>query len=241
MLVAEATHPASVSFVEAGGDPLSELWWRSPIPPGRGLGFSGAARVAGAFAARRLAGDAPRVARDSAFAIAEQLEGHGDNAAPSTYGGFVVVADGITVPMGMPTGLRVIAWSPASETSTDASRAALPSVVPAADAAFSVARAALWVAAVSQGRPELITEASRDRLHQPARLESRPDAAKVIEAFRATEGVFGAWLSGSGPTVAALDQHRRRTGNPGGPGGWVATRCSEGAGRGSQRGARNPT
>ena len=46
-LAAEPTHPAAAAFVVAGGSADTGLWWRSPIPPGRGLGFSGAARVAG--------------------------------------------------------------------------------------------------------------------------------------------------------------------------------------------------
>lgn len=208
MLVAEPTHPAAVAFVEAGGDPGARLRWRSPIPPGRGLGFSGAARVAGAFAARRTGGDDVRAARAAAFDVAEQLEGHGDNAAASTYGGCVLAVDGTVVPLVFPPGLAVVAWSPSAETSTDASRAALQPRVTLEDAAFSAARAALWVAALSQDRADLLAEASRDRLHQPARLAKRPDSAAVLEVFRATEGVHAAWLSGSGPTVAALvDSH----------------------------------
>jgi homoserine kinase len=39
-------HPASIAFAAAGGS--GELWVRSPIPMGRGMGYSGAMRVAGA-------------------------------------------------------------------------------------------------------------------------------------------------------------------------------------------------
>ncbi|MDP9463705.1 MAG: homoserine kinase, partial [Actinomycetota bacterium] len=42
-------HPAGVAFRRAGGE--GELWVCSPIPVGRGLGFSGAVRVAGIVAA----------------------------------------------------------------------------------------------------------------------------------------------------------------------------------------------
>src|SRR5262245_17580487 len=42
-------HPASVAFARAGG--AGDLWVRNAIPEGRGLGFSGAARVGGALAA----------------------------------------------------------------------------------------------------------------------------------------------------------------------------------------------
>jgi len=42
-------HPAAVAFRRAGGE--GDLWVCSPIPVGRGLGFSGAVRVAGIVAA----------------------------------------------------------------------------------------------------------------------------------------------------------------------------------------------
>lgn len=204
MLRAEPTHPVTVAFLEAGGDPHTSLWWRSPIPPGGGLGFSGAARVAGAFAARRGGGDGASVARQVAFTVAQQIEGHGDNAAASTYGGFVVVADSVVVPVEVPRGLSVLTWSPPASNSTVASRATLPQTVALGDAAFSTARTALWVAALSSGRTGLLGEASKDRLHQPTRLRANPAAAAVIEALADLPGVWAAWLSGSGPTVAAL-------------------------------------
>lgn len=201
---AEPTHPATVAFLEAGGDRQAFLWWRSPIPPGRGLGFSGAARVAGAFAARLGAGDDVSAARRAAFEVAQRLEGHGDNAAASTYGGFVVVADSTVVPVDVPRGVSVLTWSPPASTSTVASREGLPRTVAFDDAAFSTARAALWVAALAGGRTALLREACNDRLHQPTRLRANPAAAVVIEALADTAGVWAAWLSGSGPTVAAL-------------------------------------
>lgn len=203
-LVAESTHPAMGAFVAAGGDPSVTLHWRSPIPPGRGLGFSGAARVAGAHLAGRLDGLDESVARAGAFRIAAQLEGHPDNAAASAYGSFTVAVDEQVVTLRVPDGVQVAVWWPEQSTSTDASRRVLPAEVPLRDAAFSGARAALWVAAVASGELGLIRTACQDRLHQPGRLAARPDAASVIEHLLGDERVLGAWLSGSGPTVAAL-------------------------------------
>jgi homoserine kinase len=45
----EPSHPAVVAFRRLGGQ--GALWIRSPIPVGRGLGFSGAMRVGGGAAA----------------------------------------------------------------------------------------------------------------------------------------------------------------------------------------------
>lgn len=202
--LAEPRHPATVAFVEAGGPPDAVLRWQSRIPPGRGLGYSGAARVAGAFAAARLDGLGVSEARDGALRLATVLEGHGDNAAASAVGGFVVAAGERVVRVDVPEDLAVVAWSPDASTSTDASRKRLPDRVDLADAAFSVARSALWVAALASGDLASLREATEDRLHQDLRLSSRPDSAAAREALLAQPAVLGAWLSGSGPTVAAL-------------------------------------
>ncbi len=200
----ESTHPTAVAFVAAGGDPGTGLWWRSPIPPGRGLGFSGAARVAGAHLAARRGGAADADGAAIALSVAAGLEGHADNAAASALGGFTVAAGECAVSLGVPAGVELFVWWPAASTSTDASRRVLPDAVPLADAAFSIGRAALWVAAIARGDLDLLREASRDRVHQPGRLAARPDAAAVLEHLLGQDAVLAAWLSGSGPTVAAL-------------------------------------
>jgi homoserine kinase len=202
--LAEPSHPASVAFVAAGGAPDAELWWHSPIPPGRGLGFSGAARVAGAMAARLSVGDADSAARAAALDVAVRLEGHADNAAASARGGFVVAAAGRVVSLSVPAELHLVAWSPEASTSTDASRRTLPEHVSLLDATANIGRAALWVAAVATGAWDLLRAASADRIHQDLRLAGRPDAAAVLAALLDVDEVLGAWLSGSGPTVVAL-------------------------------------
>jgi homoserine kinase len=201
---AEPTHPAAVAFVEAGGAADVGLWWHSPIPPGRGLGFSGAARVAGAAAARLWAGDEPDTARDIALDVAARLEGHADNAAASARGGFVVAAAGHVVALAVPADLRLVVWSPAASTSTEASRRTLPEQVPLVDAAANIGRTALWVAAVAVGEWGLVRAASVDRIHQDLRLAGRPDAAAALATLVDLDDVLAAWLSGSGPSVAAL-------------------------------------
>ncbi len=195
-LAAEPTHPAAIAFVEAGGDPDAPLWWRSPVPPGRGLGFSGAARVAGACAA----GESPH----AAFRTAARLERHPDNAAASAFGGFVVAAGDEVVALAVPESLTVAVWWPSTSTSTDASRRQLPQEVPFGDAVFSTGRAALWVAALASGDLSVLRTATEDRLHQPTRVRRGTGTAEVLAAWRDDPRALGAWLSGSGPTVAAL-------------------------------------
>jgi homoserine kinase len=60
------------------------------------------------------------------------------------------------------------------------------------------------VAAVASGDAALLREACQDRVHQPGRLGARPDVATALERCLAEPSVAAAWLSGSGPTVAAL-------------------------------------
>jgi len=199
-------HPAGVAFRRAGGTGL--LWMRSPIPIGRGLGFSGAARVGGAAAAvvqrsGPAALDDP-VTRAELLAVTGELEGHVDNVAASIYGGVVVATDRSVVQVPLAFNPMVVVWVPNSTTtSTDHSRGRLPEMVSRADAVFNVGRAAMFVAACANGEVSALRTATEDRLHQRLRLEQFPDSAAALDAALAA-GAWAAWLSGSGPTIAAL-------------------------------------
>lgn len=206
-LAVERSHPAAAAFVAGGASPDAPLWWRSPIPPGRGLGFSGSARVAGAYLALRQGGGEHRdhdAAVVAARRIATELEGHADNATASALGGITVAVDDVVVGLAVPQGLEVLVWWPDAATSTRQSRGALGDTVTLSDAAFSIGRAALWVAALSTGNRSALRTACEDRVHQPARLASRPDVAEALRVLLDRPEVLAAWLSGSGPTVAAL-------------------------------------
>jgi homoserine kinase len=197
-------HPAVVAFRRMGG--VGELSTRTSIPSGRGLGFSGAARVAGCLAAVvqrygtevQLADHAEEV-----FRLSAELEGHADNVAASLYGGCLVTAAGrvVSIPLAMQP--AVVVWIPPSQTSTDAARRMLPPTVPHADAAFNVGRVALLVAALASGDMAALRDATQDRLHQEYRLNASSDSRLAIAAALEA-GAWSAWLSGSGPTVAAF-------------------------------------
>jgi homoserine kinase len=202
---AQPNHPASVAFRRLGG--VGPVWVRSPIPMGRGMGFSGSVRIGGAVTAvvqrdgRRSLDDE---ARSEVLAVASELEGHADNAAPSLYGGVVVCAGGRveTVPLALDP--AVVVWIPdGTTTSTDHSRAMLPEMVPMADAVFNLGRVATFVAACASGDAAALRHATEDRLHQPTRLAATPVCASAIDAAL-DAGAWAAWLSGSGPTIAAM-------------------------------------
>lgn len=195
-------HPATVAFHRGGG--VGRLWLRSSIPMGRGLGFSGAVRSAGVAAAfaQRAEGRIDPADLAQMLAIVAGLEGHPDNVAASLYGGIVATAAGRTVRIATQLQPSVVVWVPSFETATDHSRSKLADVVPFEDAAFNVGRAALLVAAIAAGDVGALRIATEDRLHQARRLAAaQPSAAALQAALDA--GAWCAWLSGSGPTVAA--------------------------------------
>jgi homoserine kinase len=203
---APESHPAVRAFRDCGGE--GPLHVRARFPGGRGLGFSAAARVAGLMAARVQRDGAVTDARSEILRRAGEMEGHYDNAAASLHGGVVAVAGGRAVRVPIGCELAVLLWTPDQETQTAGARRLLPETVPFADAAFNVGRTALLVAALSAGDVDALRVATEDRLHQDRRLARVPETRRAIDAALAA-GAFAAWLSGSGPSVAAfVDPYR---------------------------------
>jgi homoserine kinase len=198
---APETHPGVRAFRQGGG--VGPIAIRARFPGGRGLGFSGAARVGGLIAACAQQGQSLREARPSVLRAAGELEGHFDNVAASLFGGIVAVAGGRAVRIPIPRDLAVIVWIPDRETATPSARRLLPDQVSFEDAAFNVGRTALLVAALAAGDFAALRVATEDRLHQNRRLAREHDTRYAIEAALAA-GAFAAWLSGSGPSAAAL-------------------------------------
>src|SRR5690606_3522000 len=73
--------------------------------------------------------------------------------------------------------------------------------VPHEDAVFNVSRSALLVAALTQS-PELLFEATEDRLHQHYRGEAMPATLGLIAALR--DAGHAAVVSGAGPSILVL-------------------------------------
>ena len=204
--VIQAAHHAAV---EAGKDPstlAAELELHSSIPLKRGLGSSAAAALAGAMAADHLLGGA--IGEEGVLRTVVEMEGHPDNVVPSLRGGAQVsvrTADGRVISCAIPlkVSLRAALFIPDEELATSAARAVLPKQVPLEDAVFNLSRSALLVAALAQGRPDLLAEAMEDRLHQQARAGLLPWLPQLLAVARGA-GAWGAALSGAGTTVCAL-------------------------------------
>lgn len=174
------------------------------IPLARGLGSSSSAIVAGISLARQLTG--VRVTDVMAVELAAELEGHPDNVAPATIGGFVVCATGddgqLVVRTATPSArLRPVVFVPETKQLTSEARAVLPAELSSADVADQAARAGLAAGALAGLWPPIPTAAG-DRLHEPPRLEVMAQSAELIAQLR--EHGFHAWLSGAGPSVAAV-------------------------------------
>ncbi len=175
------------------------------IPHGRGLGSSAAAVVAGIVAARALLADPRALDSRAVLAIATEFEGHPDNAAPAIMGGATVAwcdGDGPRA-VGLEVDPSIVATVlvPDARLATSRARAVLPATVPHTDAAFNAGRSALLVEALAR-RPELLLDATEDRLHQDYRAGVMAASSELLRALRA-EG-FAATVSGAGPTVLVL-------------------------------------
>jgi len=205
---ADGHHLASVAFAAAGG--VGSLWVKSPIPMGRGIGYSAAVRVAGILLAcaqrNGHGGDSDAVLAEhgaEVLALATELEGHADNAAPALLGGVVASAGDRSIQVPLQLDPAVVMWVPSFTTRTDQSRSRLGPTVDLADAVFNIGRVAYLVAALAAGDVDALHHATQDRIHQPARFEASPGSHAAYEAAVAA-GAWCSWLSGSGPTVASL-------------------------------------
>lgn len=211
--------------VPTGGDGLLHLGFReaftslgetapsvrfvayNPIPLARGLGSSSAALVAGAAIADAATGG--RLGRDGVFAITAAIEGHPDNVGPAVYGGLTVAAERLggdgydTAVLAVPPSWRLLFGVPAFELPTERARAALPDRVSRRDAVLTASRAALWALAVARDEPRLLRTASLDVLHEPYR-EPLVAGLAAARAALMEAGAYAAYLSGAGPTLAAV-------------------------------------
>ena len=177
----------------------------SDIPVARGLGASAAARVAGfdlALAVQGLPGDA-----DGAFAEALRAEGHGDNAAPSIFGGLRAVASTpegpVVMGLELDPGVGFAYAAPAAGVSTDEARRLLPKQVSHKVAAASLGRLVALLRGLAEADAELIRVGVRDELHVPHRLALIPSALAAISAGT-DAGAWAVTVSGAGSGLIAM-------------------------------------
>jgi homoserine kinase len=210
-----------------------ELTCENAIPQARGMGSSSAAIVAGILLARHLFDGGSQILDDAAvIQLAAEIEGHPDNVAPCALGGFTIAwTGGAGVGQGGARAVRVndiqgvqpVIFVPVQRGYTAQARAVLPATVPLADAAFNAARTGLLVRALT-GSPDLLFEATEDRLHQGYRAKAMPDTARLVADLRGMG--IAAIVSGAGPSVLVLTRDDQRLVDEAQsmcPDGWYAT------------------
>lgn len=201
--------------------PLLHLRGVNRIPLARGLGSSAAAAVAGIALTYALF-DLVEGAHDpyTTFSLAAELEGHPDNAAAATFGGFTVVAGQDVERLDPHPDIRPVVLIPEhTRVSTEEARRVLPGTVSREDAVFNVGHAALTMARILQD-PDRLRLAMADRLHQDARLALVPEVRTVFDRLHAAN--VPVCVSGSGPTLLAFDLDRWPVPEPGD--GWRVLR-----------------
>jgi homoserine kinase len=189
-----------------GGSGAWRLEVSSMIPAARGLGSSASAIVAGLLLGASVGRSAP--SPDELLNLAAALEGHPDNVSAALYGGFTLAVAGDAGRLSFRRFRVPEAWIPVlfiagAESRTEEMRAALPAVVPHADAARQAGRSALLATAILTSDAGMLAEAMRDTLHQPYRLPRLPGTTELIE-LAYERGAAGACLSGAGPSVLAI-------------------------------------
>jgi homoserine kinase len=140
------------------------------------------------------------------LAVGAQTDGHPDNAAAATLGGLVTAAvvDGRVVARRLPLDpdLVFVLVVPDRSLPTSQARAALPALVPHADAAFNLGRMGLLIAGLAD-HERLVAAATDDRLHQGPRSALFPEAAGLLEGL-VESGALAACWSGAGPSLLAM-------------------------------------
>jgi homoserine kinase len=206
------------------GQPITPLSLRiaNDIPIGKGCGSSAAARLAGIALAVHF-GRLPWT--DSQIVgEASRREHHADNASACWMGGLTVarmpaLTDAYRVEGGLarngstehaaeaevvcvrPKGKWPLLLAvPEQSLSTEEARLVLPAQYSRADAVTNVQNSMFLLAAFTQGRPDLLSVALDDRIHQPYRAALCP-LLPSLQELKGKDGILGAALSGAGPSV----------------------------------------
>ena len=185
------------------------------IPRCRGLGSSATVRLGVLLGLNRLSGDP--LDRINIFRLCAELEGHPDNAAPASFGGFTVVQSSASASLSqskhhgsdivqrfkVASRLYFVLLVPDFEIETARARRILPSKISRVDAMENCANACAITAAFASREYEKMRGAFSDNLHQPFRTRLIRFLPQVIAASERA-GALGGFLSGSGSAIAAV-------------------------------------
>ena len=178
---------------------------KQDIPISRGLGSSSSCIVAGLIGAFLIMGH--NINKEEILELAVEIEGHPDNVCPAIFGGITVSIMNkkkvLYNNIDFKEGIKFVALIPEFTLSTKKAREVLPKQVEFGDAVYNLGRAALLVSCFSNGKYELLSEATDDRLHQIYRsslIKGYNDLYNQSIKF----GALGFFISGAGPTLMAI-------------------------------------
>ena len=205
--------------LQAAGREVKPLSLRidNDIPIGKGCGSSAAAHLAGIALAVHFG----RLRWTDAQIIGEasRREHHPDNASACWMGGLTIARMSGPNELGLngkatnddaaeaqvacirPKGKWPLLLAlPEESLSTKEARLVLPAQYSRADAVTNIQNSMLLLAAFTQGRPDLLSSALEDRIHQPYRSALCP-LLPCLQELKGKDGILGVALSGAGPSV----------------------------------------
>ncbi len=204
-------------FLDVVGEKLNlEIKLHKNIPPGKGLGSSGASSVGGLAGLNRILGE-PLEYRDllDIAAEGERLVAgskHYDNVAASLLGGFVMVdmddsgslKDVYKISNG--EGFRFLLIIPEIDLpkhKTKYSRGLIPQEVPLRNHIRNSIYLSLLIYGIATGKPEIAGKGFNDVIVEPAREVLVP-LYRIVKKEILKAGGYGVAISGAGPSIIAL-------------------------------------
>ena len=187
------------------------------VPPGKGMGSSGASAAGAAYAAMKLLklelsdGEAVKLAAQGEAAVAGSP--HADNVSASLLGGFVMVGADYDVVRLEPPMFDIVVVVPDVhyENKTRLARSLLPEKVLLKNAVHNVGSASRMAAAIAMGDADLFGRSISDHLVEPRRAEMIPGFWNVKQAAL-DAGALGCSISGGGPSLFAVGGDTARVG-----------------------------
>ena len=201
-----AEEAAGHFFAQAGVEPFGFDWRvTGDVPRSRGLGSSVTVRLGLLHGMNELSGTPLNTSQ--LFEICAVLEGHPDNAAPATFGGFTVAGGSAVARFEVAPQLHFVLLVPDFEISTPEARRVLPTNIDRLGAVRSAGNACRITAAFATGDYSLLEGAFEDHLHQPYREKELIPFLQHVIAAGVKAGAIGGFLSGSGSTICCVTLH----------------------------------
>jgi len=210
--------PARALLDSSGLNIGAEITVEKNIPPGLGLGSSGATAAACAKAMNHLLqlnlSNDELVRTASLGEAAASESAHTDNVAASLLGGFVVAYGKpvTTVSVKTPAKLSVVVVSPKTrlpKNKTSLARKLVPKRIETGNAVLNVGRASAIALGFARGDIDLIGSGMEDAIAEPYRERLVP-GYRTVKMVALAAQASGVAISGAGPSVVAFVDRTRQ-------------------------------